>query len=133
MAEVKGFDDEKARQKWIEYDIDTEVLVEYVPKPRLKEELRKSEKAARLSGGQAQAADILNLKIARLAVKGWRKTGQPEHPGLLRNGEPLPFTPENLLWLMENSYGFSNFVSENATNAGEFAEEAEAKEETKKD
>lgn len=129
MGEINNF--EEARQRWIQYDEDTEVLVEYIPKPRLKEELRKAEKTSKLSG--LQAADILNMRIAQLAVKGWRKIGRPEHTGLTQKGAQLPFTQENLKLLMEHSYRFSNFVAENATNAHEFVEEQEAKEEIKKD
>jgi hypothetical protein len=107
------------RKKWIQYDEDTEVLIKHVGKEELNEISTKARKQAKLSGSTDIGA-IINQRLGKIAVLGWRKIEDPTHPGFVVNDAPLPFTPENVGMLMAKSLDFSNFVNENAINANEF-------------
>jgi len=63
MADLAVFEEGERVQRWIQFDEDTEVLLEFLPKQELKAELRKAEKTAKLSGGNVN--DILNTQIQR--------------------------------------------------------------------
>ncbi len=119
MAELGIFDDEK--EKWIQFDEDTEILIAFLPKEDLKSIIRKAEKTSRLSG--ESSIDIANLNIAKKVVKVWRKIRDHSHPGLMLKGQPLPFNEENIIMLMKRSYEFSNFIQEYSTNVRFFMEE----------
>ncbi|MBI5634858.1 MAG: hypothetical protein HZA15_15430 [Nitrospirae bacterium] len=112
-----------ARQKWIQFDSDTEVCIELITKPALREIAKKASKRAKLTG--EDSADLSDRLLGRAAVKGWRKIGAPEHPGLLVNGEPFPCTPENTDMLMTKSLKFSRFVNEMCLDEDEFDESGE--------
>lgn len=127
MARIGIFSGEKKR--WVQFDTDTEVLIRHVGKKELSEITHKTQKTARLSG--ADSRDVFNLRFGRAAVHGWRKIGQPDHPGLMLGDQPLPFNEQNLNMLMEHSLEFSAFVNETAVDSHQFLEEEEAKGEVK--
>ena len=120
MARIGLFVNEE-KQKHVQFDEDTEVLVRFVGKKELAELQRKAQKAARLGG--ADAKDVFNQKLGKAAVKGWRKIGDHGHPGLVVDGKPFPFTEENLALLMEHSLDFSAFVNATAIEAKEFLDD----------
>lgn len=121
MAEL--FIDDEGAEKWIQFDRDTEVLVKLQPRAALKSLARKAEKSARLTGENER--DIFNLLLAKSAIKGWRKTDDHAHPGLTVNGQPLPFTLENVKMLMEKSTEFFRFIDNYAVNSREFLTEGD--------
>ncbi|WP_027715821.1 hypothetical protein [Desulfuromonas sp. TF] len=120
MARLGLFINQKP-EKAIQFDEDTEVLIAFVGKQELQEIQRKADKAARLGG--ADPKDFFNLKLAERAVKGWRKIGAPDHPGLIVGGEPFPFTEENRALLMKHSLDFCAFVNAHAVEAKEFLDD----------
>jgi hypothetical protein len=121
MAKLGIFTSE--RKKWIQYDEDTEVLICFIGKQELNEIGNKARKQAKLSN--IEVGPIINQRLGKAAVLGWRKLGDPSHPGFVVNDQPLPFTPENVSMLMAKSLNFSNFVNENAINENEFLDGVE--------
>ncbi|GAB4486020.1 MAG: hypothetical protein OHK006_13210 [Thermodesulfovibrionales bacterium] len=121
MGEVGIYEGE--RQKWIQYDEDTEVLIRLISKEELRKILIKAQKSAKLTGSHAD--NYADQLLGRAAVKGWRKIDRHEHPGLTVGGKPLPFTPENIDLLMKGSLKFSRFVNDSAVAEDEFADGAE--------
>jgi len=111
---------EGEKRKWIQFDSDSEVEIKLITKQELREIVKTAAKRAKLTG--EDQADIADRLLGRAAVKGWRKVGQPDHPGLLANGEPLPFTLENIDRLMTKSLKFSRFINETCIDEDEFAE-----------
>ena len=118
-----------ARQKWIQFDSDTEILIELITKAGLRDIGKKAAKRAKLTG--EDSADIADRLLGRAAVKGWKKIGAPEHPGLIVNGQPLEFTQENVDMLMAKSLKFSRFVNETCIDENEFSEPVQELEEAK--
>jgi len=118
MSELDIFT--KERKKWIQFDKDTEVLIKHIGKEELNAILKKARKEASMSG--MDAGIVSNRRFGAAAVHGWRKIGEPEQPGIIVGGNPLPFTPENLAMLMAKSTKFSNFVNLSAVDAEEFLE-----------
>jgi len=127
MGEIGIFDDE--RKKWIQFDEDTEVLIRFIDRRELRKIQSKAEKTARLTG--ADADEIANRYLGRSAVLGWRKINDHSHPGLMIQGRPLPYTPENVDMLMTRSLEFSKFVNEHCVNSKIFLQEDEEIEEVK--
>jgi len=127
MAELGVFDEPK--DKWIQYDEDTEVQIRHIGKEELRKINLKAAKTAKLTGVDSVA--INNKMVGRAAVLGWRKIDDHSHPGLKMKGQPLPFTQENIDMLMRRSLEFSNFVNENCLDSKLFLDEIEEKEETK--
>ena len=127
MGKLGIFNDE--RSKWIQFDEDTEVLVRFIGRQELRKMQRKAEKTANLIG--VDVNDILNQKLGRAAVLGWRKMNDHKHPGLIIKDQPLPYTPENIDMLMTRSLEFSKFVNDNAVDSKLFLEEEKETEETK--
>ena len=111
---------EGEKRKWIQFDSDSEVEIKLITKQELREIVKTAAKRAKLTG--EDQADIADRLLGRAAVKWWRKVGQPDHPGLLANGEPLPFTLENIDRLMTKSLKFSRFINETCIDEDEFAE-----------
>lgn len=110
---------DEGREKYFQYDEDTEVLIQLITKPQLREIAKQAAKKAKVSG--QDQADIADKLLGRAAVKGWRKIGDPSHPGLIVGGQPLTFTPENIDLLMRRSLKFSRFVNEMCIDEDEFA------------
>jgi hypothetical protein len=127
MGKLGIFDDE--RKKWIQFDVDTEILIKLISKEELRKILQKVNKRTRLSG--ENEADISDRLLSAAAVLGWRKIDDHNHPGLVVNEQPLPFTPKNLDMLMSKSIEFSRFVNENCIDSKQFLNEEQEKEETK--
>lgn len=121
MAELGIFSEEK--QKWIQFDEDTEVLVRFINKELMVKLRKKAEKASRLSG--SDLSDITNRNLGEQAVLGWRNITDHNDPGLRVNKQPLPFTPDNRDMLMKKSLEFSNFVNETAISSRVFLEDEE--------
>lgn len=121
MGKLGIFDDE--RKRWIQFDEDTEVLIRFAGKEELRRIFKKAEKTAKLTG--ADSMDLSNRELGRLCVMGWRKIGDDNHPGLIVQGKPLPFTPENIDFLMKHSLEFSRFVNENGIDSRQFLESEE--------
>jgi hypothetical protein len=91
---------------WVDFDEEVSVLVRYVPRDQLAE-IGKDAVVVTVGPGKkeersydALAADIA---IAKAAVIDWR--------GLEVDGEPFPFTPENLELLILKWGAFSKFIS----------------------
>lgn len=119
MAELGIFDEEQIR--FIQFDEDTEVQIRFIGKEDLTAINRKAEKAARLSGSDDRA--IFNQFLAEKCVLGWRNKFNHEHPGIIVNKQPLPFSPENRAMLMKRSIEFSSFVNSTCTNSRLFLED----------
>lgn len=119
MAQIGIF--EKAPQKWIQYDEDTEVLLEYVDKEALTKLMKQANEAAqKLKMPQGTVYDMF---LGKKAVHGWRNIKDHSHPGLLLpNLQPIAHTPENRNLLMTKSRDFSEFVFQKSTNATIFLE-----------
>lgn len=129
MAELGIFDEEKIR--WMQFDEDTEIQIRCIGKESLTAISRKSEKAARLSG--SDSGDIFNQILGEKAVLGWRNIFNHEHPGLVLQKQPLPFSEQNRNMLMKKSIEFSSFVNSNCTNSRLFLEEVEEENSKKND
>ena len=114
---------ENDRIKWFPFDEDTEVCIKHVGKEELNKIRGKAVKAAKLAG--ADIAAVMNQRLGKAAVLGWRKVEEPEHPGLIINGQPFPFNDQNRDFLMAKSLEFSNFVNETAINSREYLEGVE--------
>lgn len=119
MAQIGIF--EKAPQKWIQYDEDTEVLLEYVDKEALTKLIKQANEASqKLKMPQGTVYDMF---LGKKAVHGWRNMKDHSHPGLLLpNQQPIEHTPENRNMLMTKSRDFSEFVFQKSTNAAIFLE-----------
>ncbi|MDO8282700.1 MAG: hypothetical protein Q7U10_08810 [Thermodesulfovibrionia bacterium] len=119
MAKINLTDGDK--NKWFQYDIDTEVCLRLMSKA----ELRAINKQAKKNSGltSADQDEIADKKLGREAVIGWRKMADHNHPGFILNGEPLSFTPINIDLLMTKSFKFSKFVNEMCVSEDEFIEE----------
>lgn len=119
MAKIGIFD--KQKQQWVQIDEDTEVLIRFVDKEELNALNRKADKTARLAKGDVSV--IGNRLLGEVAVFGWRKMSDHNHPGLLdAKGNPIPFTDENRNMLMKRCREFSNFVNETAIDSAVFLE-----------
>jgi hypothetical protein len=119
MAKVAIFED--AQQRWIDFDEDTEVLIEYLDKPAALELSKEVDKLVARTGSDRMP--IWNQKLGERVVKSWRKRTDHNHPGLIRpSGEPIPFTAENRDMMMKHCREFSSFVGENSIDAKVFLE-----------
>jgi len=120
MARALIFDEPK--QKWVQFDEDTEILINFIDKVKLGEMMKKAGKRARLSGGDADV--ILNQITGEETVLGWRNINDHTHPGFVdQQGNPLPFAAKNRDLFMRKWREFSNFVNETAVDSKLFAEE----------
>lgn len=120
MAEL-NFSDE-VQEKYIQFDVDTEVPIILQTKRALRDLQRKAAKRAKLTG--EDVADVADKMLGRQVVKkSWRKISDHNHPGLTVNGKPLEFTPENLDKLMTGNIKFSKFINEMCVDEDEFIEE----------
>jgi hypothetical protein len=108
MAELGIF--EKPPQEYVQFDEDTEVLIEYLPPDELKDETRAAEKIAKRA--RVEVNDILLPRIAERCVKHWRKITDHKHPGFVVEGNPIEFNKANLLLLVKRSYEFKKFINE---------------------
>lgn len=121
MGKIGIFDEDRTR--WVEFDEDTEIRIRFVGKEELARIHRKAAKKARLSG--ADASEIQNRELGRVAVLGWRNVDDHDHPGLIVNDQPLEFTQENLDMLMKRSLEFSAFVNQQCVDSRAFLEAEE--------
>lgn len=120
MAKIGVFSGKQ--RKWFPFDEDTEIQIEFLSKDKIVELQKKGAKQAKLSGGDVDV--ITNRLIGEAAVKGWRKTTDQNHPGLLdADGNPITFTPENRDLLMKCCREFSNFVNEASIDSHGYLEE----------
>jgi len=117
MAKVGIF--EKAPQKWIQFDSDTEVLIEYVDKETLSKLIKQAnEVSQKVKTPQGMAYDMF---LGKKAVQGWRHSEKHDLPGfVLPSGEPLYFNAENRNTLMTKYREFSEFVFQKSTTAALF-------------
>jgi hypothetical protein len=123
MGKIGIFDDEQS--KWIQFDNDTEVLMQLATKSDLRRINQKAARRAKLTG--ENAGDVSDCLLGRAVVKNWRKIADHDHPGLIVNKQPLPFTPENIDMLMRKSIKFSRFVNETCIDEDEFIDGEETK------
>jgi hypothetical protein len=134
MAKVAIF--EGTQKRWVQFDEDTEVLVEYLDRPAAIALNKEVDKMTARSGGDRQI--IWGRELGRRAVHGWRHTDQAkhqDHPGLtLPDGTPIQFNDANRDLMMKSCREFSLFVNETAIDAQVFldldrqaAEKAEIK------
>lgn len=121
MGQLGVFETE--RIKWFPFDEDTEVGIKHIGKEELEKIKGKAVKAAKLAGADITA--VMNQRLGKAAVLGWRKVEEPEHPGFIINGQPFPFNDANRDFLMSKSLEFSNFVNETAINSREYLEGVE--------
>jgi hypothetical protein len=119
MAELDIF--ETAPKKWIMFDSDTEVLIQYLSKEVLNKIADKSAEIARKS--RISSDVIANKLTGRKTVLGWRKKLDHGHPGLMANGVPVPFNAQNVDMLMTKSIDFSRFVNVKCIESGLFRDE----------
>ncbi|HDH51215.1 MAG TPA: hypothetical protein ENH31_00325 [Nitrospirae bacterium] len=129
MGDIKIFDRGDKPQAWIEFDEDTEVLLEYTEKDDLEEIRAIANKQAKLARTD-NTEGIFNVLLGKRKVKDWRKRSDHSHPGLLVNGEPFPFSEENVVFLMKRSLDFSSFVNETCLRYKNF-DQAEREREVK--
>jgi hypothetical protein len=96
-------------------------MIRFVDKEELNALNRKADKTARLTKGDVSV--IGNRLLGEIAVFGWRKINDHNHPGLLdAKGTPIPFNAENRNMLMKRCREFSNFVNETSIDASVFLE-----------
>ncbi len=120
MARALIFDGPE--QKWVQFDEDTEVLINFIDKAKLGGMMKKAGKRARLAGGDADM--ILNQITGEEAVGGWRNINDHAHPGFVdQQGNPLSFDAKTRDLFMRKWREFSNFVNETAVDSKLFAEE----------
>jgi hypothetical protein len=110
-----------AKERFIQFDKDTEVLIRHIDAARLRKLRGKGQKMAIMGGGIE--AEHTNRLIGEEAVRGWRKVGDPNHPGFMLSGQPVPFSDANRNMFMDQWLKFSNFANENCTDSESFAEE----------
>lgn len=121
MGEIAVFEKDKKPNKWIQYDVDTEVLIFYQDREDLNAIRIKAEKNARLTG--ANSSKLMDIYLGRKAVGGWRKIEDHKHPGLTIGGKPIEFNERNLDMFMTKSNEFARFVNEKCVDSPEFLEE----------
>lgn len=129
MAEIDVFDGEKEGP--VQFKVDTNVTLVYQDKAACGAIRKKAKKLATKSGMEYD--DAFNLLLGRAAVKGWAHINKKNHPGLIFNNKPFPFTEDNRDFLMRKSIDFSSFVNANVVDPDSFREEEEEKEEAKND
>jgi hypothetical protein len=125
MAQVAIFDE--APKAWIDFDDDTEVLIEYLDRPDAIALHKEVDKLTARTGGDRQI--IWGRELGKKVVHGWRHKDQkknPDHPGLvLPGGAPLPFNEANRDLMMKKCREFSAFVNESAIDGKIFLELSE--------
>lgn len=129
MGEIKIFGKGEKPQTWFDFDEDTEVLIEYTQKEDLEEIRQISSRQAKMTRSE-NVDSIANVLLGKRKVKGWRKKDDHSHPGLIVNGEPFPFSEQNVSFLMQKSLDFSAFVNDTCLKLKLFSEaerEAEIK------
>lgn len=96
---------------WIQFDEDTEVCIEYIPKDEIIRILEESTTTRWVRHQPVREADSVEAdrRLGRRAVKGWRAL--PDRPGFTVDGQPYPYTPENCDTLMTKWAAFSSFVN----------------------
>jgi hypothetical protein len=123
MAKVAIFEEGNPR-RWKQFDEDTEVLIEYLPRPDAIELNTQVDKLTARTGGNRQ--NIWGREIGKRCVHGWRNVDQEkkaEHSGLVMpNGEQIPYNEANRDKMMKFCREFSIFVNENAIDAQVFLE-----------
>ncbi|GEM_PF-4814935 len=133
MAKIAIFDDTPRR--WVQFDVDTEVLVSYLDKEAALELSKKVDKIVSRTG--TERSKIWNQKLGELTVHGWRNIDEHGKPGLKTpRGVEIPYTPANRDLLMKGCREFSIFVGETCIDAAVFLEMEQAAaeaEETKND
>jgi hypothetical protein len=124
MAQVALFTE--APQGWIQFDEDTEVLIEYLDRPAAIELNKAVDKIVARTGGDQQI--IWGRELGKKAVHGWRNIDQehnPGHPGFVlpdKEKTPIQFNDANRDLMMKGCREFSIFVNGNAIDAGVFLE-----------
>jgi len=119
MAKVAIFDD--TPKTWVQFDVDTEVLIAYLSKEDALELSKKVDKIVSRTG--ADRSSVWNQKLGELTVHGWRKIEDSSHPGLTTpRGVPIPYTPANRDLLMKGCREFSVFVGETCIDASVYLE-----------
>ncbi len=120
MAKVAIFSE--AQRRWIQFDEDTEVLIEYLSRPDAIELNKEVDKLTTRSGGDRQI--IWGREFGRRTVFGWRHIDQEKFPGhagiVLPDGAQMPFNDANRDLMMKQCREFSIFVNENAIDAQVF-------------
>jgi len=126
MAKVAIF--EEATRGWLEFDEDTEVLIEYLDRPAAIALNKEVDKLTARTGGDRQI--IWGRELGKKVVHGWRHKDQekyPDHPGLtLPGGSQIPFNETNRDMMMKSCREFSIFVNESAIDGSIFLELAAA-------
>ena len=121
MGELIFFDKGKKPQKWIQFDEDTEILLEYTEKDDLDELKEKAIEMATVN--QREDGDkIFNMLLGKEKVKGWRKIDDHNHPGFIMEGKPFEFNEKNVKFMMNRHLRFSQFVSKNILKLKNFVE-----------
>lgn len=136
MAQVAIFEEKVKR--WVRFDEDTEVFLEYLDKSAARVLNKDVDKIVARTGSDWQK--IWEQKVGEKTVFGWRHIDQkknPDHPGiLLPGGAPLHFSAENRDLMMRSCREFSMFVGSTTIDASIFLEqqqEAEERVEAKND
>ncbi len=101
---------------WAPFGEDAEVLMRHVPKDELIAISEKATKRKWVNHRMTEEVDpvLANRFLGRAAGRDWKS--------LTMNGEPFPFSVENLDLLMDKSYIFSNFINQAATDISTFME-----------
>jgi len=78
-------------------------------------------------------SEALSVAISNRCVKGWKgvnlkwlKTQIPLEPSTDDENAEIPFTQENLAFLMKNAYGLDSWILDNVREAANFNEKKEA-------
>jgi hypothetical protein len=108
-----------AKTKWLQFDEDTEVCIQLITKPMLRDISKRAAKRAKLTG--EDQGDIADKLLGRAAVKCWRKVGAHDEPGFIVNGQPFGHSIDNADLLMAKSLKFSRFVNDTCIDEDEFA------------
>ncbi len=113
---------ESQLQVWVQFDEETEVLIEYVPRHELLKIYKKSvvvkyKNHQKVEEYSQETGDKL---LGLAAVKDWRPI--PPGKGFTLNSEPFPCTPENVETLMVKWNEFSRFVHDHCSNLAALVE-----------
>ncbi len=99
-------------QAWVPFGDDCEILIEYVPRSDLQVIYRKATKTIYKNHQKTEEYDQTegDKLLSRRAVKDWRASQGGK--GFVNDGQPFPFTPENVEILMTKWNEFARFVND---------------------
>jgi hypothetical protein len=117
MGEI-GTSDNVKESAWFLYDdedCDTLVQITFMGLQKMRVYIREAQSSRLVRLKKITADELAGMKIAEIAVMGWKHKSTPNHTGFTKKGEQYPCTPENLKKMILDDKDFVGFVSEIAT------------------